>query len=137
MEHDILTIKGILDHSVKNFGERDAFSFIDEKVITYEETDRTVKSLQLFLEKLNIKKGDRVAIYSQNMPNWSICYFAIASMGAVVVPILPDFSLEELGNILDHSEASTLFLSDSLASKVIELNLKILRSELLQIICFC
>ena len=125
MGHDILTIKGILDHSVKNFGEKDAFSFIDEKAITYEETGRTVKSLQLFLEKLDIKKGDRVAIYSQNMPNWSICYFAIASMGAVVVPILPDFSVEELGNILNHSEASTIFLSDSLISKVIELNLKI------------
>jgi long-chain acyl-CoA synthetase len=125
MENKILTIKDILEHSVNKFGERNAFSFIDEEAITYEKTGNTVKSLQLLLEKLDISKGDRVAIYAQNMPNWSISYFAIAAMGAVVVPILPDFSVEEVGNILNHSEASAIFVSENLASKTAEINLKI------------
>lgn len=116
--HDLLTLQGILNNSAEKFASREAFSFLDEEAITYAEVKKTVASLQLFMEQLNIEKGDRVAIFSQNMPNWSIAYFAIASMGAVVVPVLPDFTPEETKNILDHSEASAIFVSGGLYPKL-------------------
>ena len=52
------------------------------------------------------------------MPNWGIAYFAIASIGAVVVPILPDFSVTEIFNIITHSESKVIFVSKNLLSKV-------------------
>ncbi len=107
-----------MNHSVEHFSEREAFSFLDEQPLTYGDVGKAVSSLQYFLEQLNIKQGDKVAIFSANMPNWSISYFAIASMGAVVVPILPDFTDEETKNILEHSEASAIFVSESLYSKL-------------------
>ncbi|TFH47703.1 MAG: hypothetical protein E4G92_04755, partial [Bacteroidia bacterium] len=52
------------------------------------------------------------------MPNWGVTYLAITSMGAVAVPILPDFSAGEVANVLTHSGARLLFVSSALTSKV-------------------
>jgi len=51
------------------------------------------------------------------MPNWGASYFAITFMGAVAVPILPDFTPGEIANVLDHSGAKALFVSGNLSHK--------------------
>jgi long-chain acyl-CoA synthetase len=53
-----------------------------------------------------------------NMPNWCIAYFSITFMGAIVVPILPDFSVTEVANVLEHSESKALFISSGLLSRI-------------------
>lgn len=118
MKDNLLTLQGILNHSVKTFADREAFAFLDEKAYTYGDVGKITSTLRYHLEQLNIKKGDRVAIFSSNSPNWSISYFAIVSMGAVVVPILPDFTTEEAKNIIDHSETSAIFVSEGLYPKL-------------------
>ncbi len=65
-----------------------------------------------------VKKNDKVAILSANMPHWGIAHFAISFLGAVVVPILPDFHETEIQNVLEHSEAKVIFVSEHLISKV-------------------
>ncbi|MDX2413574.1 MAG: long-chain fatty acid--CoA ligase, partial [Bacteroidales bacterium] len=67
MKHNLLTLQGVLNHSVENFADREAFAFLDEKAMTYKEVGETVASLHLFLEQLEIKHGDRVAVFSLNM----------------------------------------------------------------------
>ena len=57
------------------------------------------------LEDYSVKPGDKVAILSTSMPNWGVTYFAVTFMGAVAVPILPDFTPGEIANVLDHSGA--------------------------------
>ena len=52
------------------------------------------------------------------MPNWGVCYFAVTSAGMIAVPILPDFSGEELDMIIEHSEAKALLVSDKLFTKL-------------------
>ncbi|MCD4768727.1 MAG: AMP-binding protein [Bacteroidales bacterium] len=118
MSDTLSTLPGILKSSVENFSENKAFSFVGEQAMTYGEVGKAVFSLHLFMEKLGIKQGDKVAIFSTNMPNWPVVYFAVTSMGATVVPILPDFTTEEITNILVHSEATTIFVSDNLAHKL-------------------
>jgi long-chain acyl-CoA synthetase len=113
-----LTFPSILQYSIDNFGDRPALSFIDEKVISYNSVSKRVLSVMALLEKLEITPGDKVAILSANMPNWGIVYFAIVSMGAVVIPILPDFSEEEIENILNHSESKAIFVSNNLTAKI-------------------
>ena len=117
MEKNLSTLKGIFNYSTENFSDREAYAFVGEKGITYAGVADIAGSLQFMLESMGVKPGDRVAIFSQNMPNWSIAYFAIAAMGAVVVPILPDFTLEEVNNILNHSDTSALLISESLFLK--------------------
>jgi len=113
-----LTISHFLDMSTKKFPQHKAMALIGEKEITYAEMSNRIQSIIAYLEKLNIKKGDKVAILSTNKPNWGISYFAIASMGAVVVPLLPDFSNTEIANALEHSEAKAIFVSEKLIPKI-------------------
>lgn len=104
--------------SVEKHSEREAMSFVGEKPMKYCEVDQKVKALISFLEQNNINHGDKVAILSSNMPNWGISYFAITFIGAVAVPMLPDFTTNEITNILNHSEAKAIFVSDNLSHKL-------------------
>ncbi|PLX02473.1 MAG: AMP-dependent synthetase [Marinilabiliales bacterium] len=116
-EFSKLTLPGVFSESVEMYREHPVLSFVGEKPITYGEMGNKVKALIAFMEKHNIKQGDKVVVLSSNMPNWGIAYFAIASMGAVVVPILPDFSEEEIKNVVEHSETKAAFVSESLIKK--------------------
>jgi long-chain acyl-CoA synthetase len=113
-----LTLPALLQHSVTKFADRPMLSWVDETPISYKEFDKKKLAVTALLEKLKIEQGDRVALLSNNMPNWGITYFAIVSMGAVVVPILPDFSEHEIENVLTHSESKAIFVSNGLRAKI-------------------
>ncbi|HPA87996.1 MAG TPA: AMP-binding protein [Bacteroidales bacterium] len=120
MEENIkkLTFPAIFNETAKRFGKNNAFAFVGEKPKTYEEVRKEVNALTAFLEKLGIKPGDKVSILSSNQPNWGSAYFSITFMGAVAVPILPDFSSTEVANVLEHSGARAIFVSPSLMPKI-------------------
>lgn len=113
-----LTFPEIFEETVSRFGDRDAYAFVDEKPITYAEVYKRVNGMVAFLEKAGIKPGDKVALLSANMPNWGICYFGVTFMGAIIVPILPDFSVTEITNVIVHSESKIVFVSSNLLHKV-------------------
>jgi len=111
----------IIPDVTQKFAKYNALSFVDETPITYAEMGNKISALTLFLEKLKVKSGEKVIIYSQNMPNWGIVYFTLQCMGIVVVPVLPDFSSLELQNVISHSEAKAIFISKSLESRLSEI----------------
>ena len=71
-----------------------------------------VRTHELF-KKFDIKKGDKIALCGRNSSNWAITYLATVSYGAVIVPILVDFSPEEIAHIVNHSDSRLFFASDS------------------------
>ncbi len=107
------TLLHMLRRTVMNFPTRNALSMIDEEPLNYEELQQRVTALQVFLHQQGITKGDRVAILSENCPNWGIAYLAITTMGAVAVPILTDFHSNEVNHILRHSGAKIVFISST------------------------
>ena len=114
----VLTLPSLLQRSVEKYAGRPAVAFVNESPVTYAEFNKQRLAVTSLLEKLNIQPGDRVALLSANMPNWGITYFAIVSMGAIVVPILPDFSVVEIENVLSHSGARAIFVSKGLKPKI-------------------
>jgi len=114
----VLTLPALLSRSVEKYADLPAVAFVDETPLTYAEFDKRRMAIIAMLEKMDIKPGDRIALLSANMPNWGITYFSIVSMGAIVVPILPDFSSGEIENVLLHSEAKAIFISTSLKAKI-------------------
>ena len=114
----LLTFPAIFNETVRKYGSHNSYSFVGEKAkdMDMNPQERSVH-LHAFLEKTGIKPGDKVALLSNNMPNWSSAYFSITFMGAVVVPILPDFSATEVGNVLSHSGAKAIFVSSSQLSR--------------------
>jgi len=115
---EMLTIPYLAGESFRKHGKNQAMGFVGEDVITYYQLRERARSVMRLLEDHRIRPGDRVAILSTSMPNWGVAYLAITSMGAVAVPILPDFTPGEIANVLNHSEARALFLSGNLTHKV-------------------
>lgn len=113
-----LTFPALFNETVRKYGNHNSYAFVGEKPKTYDESSREISALTAFLEKACIKPGDKVALLSNNMPNWSSAYFSITFMGAVVVPVLPDFSATEVGNVLSHSGAKAIFVSSSQLPKL-------------------
>lgn len=113
-----LTFPAMFEETLRKFGSCNAFSFVGEEPKSWEKVNKEIQALIAFLEKNGICPGDKVAILSLNMPNWGVAYFSITFMGAVVVPILPDFSPTEVGNVLEHSGTKAIFISSSLLSRI-------------------
>ncbi len=125
------TLPSLFEATLQNFPDNPAMSFVGEKPITYKELGMKINSLANFLIELGVKKNDKVAILSANMPHWGLSYFAISSIGAVIVPILPDFHENEIENVLKHSEAKAIFVSNSLLSKTKDLQNGFLKHQIL------
>lgn len=113
-----LTIPFLFGETLREFGKSNAFAFVGEQPVSYETVNKNIQAIISFLENNGIEQGDKVAILSTNMPNWGTVYFAITFMGAIAVPVLPDFSSTEVNNILNHSGAKVIFISSSLISKL-------------------
>jgi long-chain acyl-CoA synthetase len=113
-----LTFPAMFNETLRKFGKHNAYAFVGEEPKTYESANKEIQALIAFLEKKDIHPGDKIAILSLNMPNWAVAYFSISFMGAVVVPILPDFSPKEVANVLEHSGSKALFISNSLLSRI-------------------
>ena len=87
---------------------------------TYSSFKAKCDSLSKKLTQYGIGAGDKVAILSQSMPNWSVAFFSIVPFGRIAIPILPDSSENEVTNILNHSESKVIFISSKLLSKLSE-----------------
>ncbi len=112
------TISELFASSVQKYRDLPALGFVDQAPLKYGSLDELTRRLALGLRTLGVQPGDKVGLLSENMPNWGAAYLAIVRMGAVVVPILPDFSSPEVANILSHADARTAFVSEKQAPKV-------------------
>lgn len=118
-----LVLPEMLQESFRKYKANNSLQFAGEQTKSYDELRVEVESLGNQLRANGIQKGAKVAILSANMPNWGVAFFAIASVGAVTVPILPDFSEKEITNILEHAEVQMVFVSEALTSKISRTNL--------------
>jgi len=105
------TLGSLIDRSASMYAQRPLVSFVGGDVITYEKFHKKMLEMSALLKELGIKKGDKVLLLSQNMPNWSIAYFSIVRFGAIVVPVLPDFHPSDVHHIIKHSDAKAIFVS--------------------------
>jgi long-chain acyl-CoA synthetase len=114
------TLLDLSTHSFSQYAARTLVANVDGEETTYGQAQEKLQELQELLISVGIEQGDKIAICSENMPNWGIVYLAITSMGAVAVPILPDFHSNEIHHIVKHSEAKLIFVSDKMNNKLAE-----------------
>jgi long-chain acyl-CoA synthetase len=126
-----MTFPSKFGETSRKYGKCGAYAFAGEDLKNYETAGREIHSVMAMLEKNGICPGDKVAILSSNMPNWGIAFFAVTFMGAVAVPVLPDFSNTEVCNVLEHSEAKAIFISTSLVARIEGFKSVILKTAIL------
>ena len=114
---DGLTIPQMLDRTIERFGQRDAVVF-PRLALRWnyrqfaEQVDRAARGLLA----LGIQRGEHVAIWSTNVPEWVVLQFATARIGAVLVTINPSYRAFELEYVLKQSDAVALVLTDRFKS---------------------
>ncbi len=113
----------MLERSAQSYPQHTALSYADDKPITYAELKTQVDRLGAFLQDQGVVQGDRVAIVGENSPNWGIAFITVTSMGAVAVPILPDFHTSEIHHILRHSGSKAVFISERYFHKIEDFDL--------------
>ena len=114
------TIAKLYEYATTVYAKKQYTQWYDTKEggYTYHTFKNKCDSLSKLLTQYGIGAGDKVAILSQSMPNWSVAFFSITSFGRIAIPILPDSSPNEIVNILEHSESKVIFVSQKLASKL-------------------
>ena len=112
------TLKCLIENSVNSYPQNQSISFVEGQPINYAQLGKEIEKTADLLSAYGLKKGDKVALFSHNMPNWVIAFFAVVSKGLIIVPILPDFSADETKNVLEHSESIVLFVSERLFPRI-------------------
>ena len=113
-----LTLDKVLDHAAETHAKRPALLVVDGPGMNYAELRSRVRAFSSLLAGLGVEHGDRVAILGENMPNWGVAYFGVTTMGAVAVPILPEFHASAVQHILRHSESKVAVVSRKLLPKI-------------------
>ena len=119
-EKYIDTLDKLYDYATTVYSKKQYTQWYDTKEggYTFGSFKGKCDSLSKKLTQYGIGAGNKVAILSQSMPNWSVAFFSIVPFGRIAIPILPDSSPNEVTNILEHSESKVIFVSQKLASKV-------------------
>ena len=108
------TLTEMFINVVKQYGDRITLMSKKEgqyQGITYQEFGNRVREFALGLAALGIKKGDKVALLSENRPEWAISDLAILSLGATTCPIYPTLTTPQIEFILSDSESKAIIVS--------------------------
>lgn len=105
------TIGAALDHAVERYGDEVGYVFAGGG-LTYNRLKQTADLLARGFLGLGVTKGDKVAIWMAGYAEWAFCYFALARIGAVMVPVNTRYRPEEIEYVLNKSKASLLVFKE-------------------------
>lgn len=112
------TFKALLANSVKKFGDRPALALSGQKEFSYKEVNRKVNEFASILSSLGAKRNDKIAIWGTGRPEWGISYFGIVNQKMTAVPLLPDFTENEVLNIFEQCDLKALVVESHLFEKI-------------------
>ncbi len=113
------SIIGMMENTLKRNRERPCVTnYGTGESYTYSDVAKMIARLHQLFKQLGIEPGNKIALCDKNNAHWGISFFAAFSYGAVVVPILSEFSIEQIQNIYDHSESSLIICGQKYAESL-------------------
>lgn len=108
----------ILSVYAQNFRESWDLPAISEfggkETMTYGDLARRIARIHLLFSQAGVRQGDKVALVGKNSPTWVLTFMATITYGATIVPVLQDFTPHDAQHIINHSEATMLFIDENL-----------------------
>jgi fatty-acyl-CoA synthase len=106
-----MTIGDLLDRQAHEYGDNDAVVYVDRGLrLNYRQYCEVVNRAAKGFIRLGVKKGDNVAMWATNYPEWLFTQMGTAKMGAVLVTVNPSYRTSELEYLLRQSDTTTLVL---------------------------
>lgn len=117
-------VKEYVEKSLRQNWNRPAFTDYLGKTYTFAEIAKKIAFLHEVYNAWGLNQGDKVALIGRNSSNWAIAYLSVVTYGAVIVPILPDFSPADVHHIVNHSDSILMFSSDNIWENIDESSMR-------------
>ena len=108
----------IIEKSIIDNWDLDALTDYKGITLQYHDVARKIEKLHIMFENSGVERGDKIALCGRNSAHWAVAFIATLTYGAVAVPILHEFTPEQIHNIVNHSEAKILFVGDIVSTQV-------------------
>lgn len=108
----------LIEKSIVENWNLDALTDYKGKTLQYHDVARKIEKLHILYENCGIQKGDKIALCGRNSSSWAVAFLATLTYGAIAVPILHEFTADQIHNIVNHSDAKLLFVGDIVATVV-------------------
>lgn len=108
----------IIEKSITENWDFDALTDYKGATLQFHDVARKIEKLHILFENSGVVHGDKIALCGRNSANWAVAFLATLTYGAVAVPILHEFTPEQIHNIVNHSEAKILFAGDVVATQI-------------------
>ena len=114
----IPSVNSLIEKSIIENWDLDALTDYKGITLQYKDVARKIEKLHILFENSGVAKGDRIALCGRNSASWAVAFLATLTYGAVAVPVLHEFTADQIHNIVSHSEAKLLFVGDVVATQI-------------------
>ena len=115
---EIPSFNALIEQSIITNWDKDALTDFKGATLQYHDVARKIEKRHIMVESSGVVKGDKIALCGRNSSNWAVAFLATLTYGAVAVPILHEFTADQIHNIVNHSEAKLLFVGDYVATVI-------------------
>jgi len=115
---EIPSFNALIQKTIIENWNADSLTDYKGATLQYHDVARKIEKLHIMFENSGVVKGDKIALCGRNSANWAVAFLATLTYGAVAVPILHEFTAEQIHNIVNHSEAKLLFVGDVVATTI-------------------
>ena len=114
----IPSLNQLIEKAITDHWDRDSLTDFKGATLQYHDVARKIEKLHIMFESSGVQRGDKVALCGRNSAAWAAAFLAILTYGAVAVPILHEFTAEQIHNIVNHSDAKLLFVGDVVSTEI-------------------
>lgn len=115
---EIQSFNELIEKSIISNWDSDALTDFKGATLQYHDVARKIEKLHIMFENSGVLPGDKIALCGRNSACWAVAFLATLTYGAVAVPILHEFTADQIHNIVNHSEAKLLFVGDVVATVI-------------------
>lgn len=118
MTGSIPSFNQMIQKSIVDHWDLDSLTDFKGATLQYHDVARKIEKLHIMFESSGVKQGDKIALCGRNSAAWAAAFLAVLTYGAIAVPILHEFTAEQIHNIVNHSDAKILFAGDVVATQI-------------------
>ena len=108
----------LLEKSIIEHWDMDALTDYKGQTLQYHDVARKIEKVHILFENSGIHRGDKIALCGRNSSQWTVAFIATLTYGAIAVPILHEFTADQIHNIVNHSDAKLLFAGDHICGTI-------------------
>ncbi|MDO5447773.1 MAG: AMP-binding protein [Prevotellaceae bacterium] len=113
--NDNITIPNLcqlIEDSIRTHWNLPSLTDYQGETFSYNDVARKIEKLHIMFENSGLQRGDKIALCGRNSANWAVAFFATLTYGAVAVPLLHEFTADQIHNCVNHSDSKLLFIGD-------------------------